>query len=142
RGFYHIVRGLDDRDVLAARSRAKVSAKEFVERIRALEDSEGVLRKLLFCEFLPGREITTVGFVSPSGARTFLPFERLSPGADGVSTHNILHPSSIIEKVMDALLRELPNLYFYVDIQVKQAATGQWKVIDVNPRISGLIACC
>lgn len=138
RGFYHIVDDLSLDDITNARVRARVPAIDILRQLRA---AEADLSAFVVSEHLPGPEATIVACLDGDQADV-IPFERLQPGPDGLSTLNRVLDRSIVQPILRELVNTLPGLTYYIDIQIKQHADGSWRVIDINPRISGLIACC
>lgn len=141
RGFYRLVDELDADEIMNSRSRSRIPATEFRRRLEQA-GAQTLLDKLVFSEFLPGRELTVVCCAHPGGTVEMLPFERLAPGPDGVSTLNRLVDDRAAQETIQAVLKRLPGLRYYLDIQIMEDAKGRWKVVDLNPRISGLISCC
>jgi carbamoylphosphate synthase large subunit len=138
RGFYRVVDDLTTQEISGARTRTRIPATDLLRQLR----SAGTDPSEFVCtEYLPGPEVTIVGCIDDHDVE-LIPLERQQPGADGLSTLNQVRPRSLVEQVFGQLMNVLPGLKYYIDVQVKQHVDGSWRVIDVNPRISGLISCC
>ena len=138
RGFYRLVDELSAADLLDGRLRTKVVADDL---FRAYGVAAVRADAVVWTEYLPGPEITIVACVDGDHL-DLLPFERLSVQPDGFSTTNRLRSRSVVEPLFRTLRNRLHGLNGYVDVQIKQHADGSWRVVDLNPRLSGLVAAC
>lgn len=101
-----------------------------------INDTQNLTEDYIYQEYLPGEEYTVDVLCNfQSEVVAVVPRKRLQIKA-GISTKNQIVNSPEIENICKALVKHL-YIVGPVCIQLKQDLAGEYKVIEINPRVGG-----
>ena len=93
------------------------------------------LPELLVSEYLPGQEYTVDAIVQEGIPKLILPRSREKLN-NGISVQGTFVKKDAIIRYCDQILRSL-HLSGPIGLQVKEDANGEFKLLEINPRIQG-----
>lgn len=94
----------------------------------------------LVCEYLPGDEYTVDVLTIAENTHQIIPRLRMKTTA-GISTEGMIEKNEAIIQYTQAIV-SLLKLEWLNGVQVKQAANGQFKILEINPRVQGTTVAC
>jgi len=94
------------------------------------------LPKLVVSEFLPGPELTIDSIVK-GGCVLDLLIRRRSTINSGISVSGTFIINNDVEKYICDIVKTLPGLEGPIGFQVKQSSSGEYRLLECNPRIQG-----
>lgn len=109
---------------------------QFADAIRIL--SSGTFPQLLVSEYLPGDEYSVDCLAQNGKAKLILPRIRKKI-INGITVEGVFIQNEAIIQYCNSIIEEL-KLHGNIGIQVKQAANGQFLILEINPRVQGTIA--
>ena len=135
RGFRIISNTINEMDLLFNYKPNSVFI-QFADAIRIL--SSGSFPQLLVSEYLPGDEYSVDCLAQHGKARLILPRIRKKI-INGITVEGLFIQNESIIQYCNSIIEEL-KLHGNIGIQVKQAANGQFLILEINPRVQGTIA--
>jgi carbamoyl-phosphate synthase large subunit len=100
--------------------------------------SSAAFPELLVSEYLPGPEYSVDCLCNRGEARLVIPRLRKKM-INGITVEGEFTKQSEIIEYCTAIIKEL-QLHGNIGIQVKQAANGQFLLLEINPRVQGTIS--
>jgi carbamoyl-phosphate synthase large subunit len=94
----------------------------------------------LVCEYLPGDEYTVDVLTIADNKYQIIPRLRMKTTA-GISTEGMIEKNEAIIQYTQSIV-SLLNLKWLNGIQVKQGKDGQYKILEINPRVQGTTVAC
>ncbi len=137
RGFRIISNNIDDRDLLFNHKPSSVYMP-YSEAVRILAD--GPFPELLISEYLPGPEYS-VDCLARNGEPVLVVPRLRKRMINGISVEGEFVQDVPVIQYCSRILREL-KLHGNIGIQVKQSLTGQFLILEINPRVQGGISTC
>lgn len=137
RGFRILTEQINEADLLFHQkpTMAYMRAPEAI-RILSLQP----FPELLVSEYLPGEEYSVDCLADKGEAILVIPRLRKRM-VNGISTEGLIEEQPEIISYCRQLIREL-QLHGNIGIQVKAAADGAYRLLEINPRVQGSIAAC
>ncbi len=135
RGFRVLSESIDEADLLFNHKPAHTWIKK-ADAIRLL--SLAPFPELLISEYLPGPEYSVDCLCNNGEARLLLPRLRKKM-INGISVEGEFVKEEEIIAYCTRIIGEL-KLHGNIGIQVKQAANGQYQLLEINPRVQGTIS--
>lgn len=135
RGFRIISDKVDELDLLF-NHKPSSAYMSYTDAVRII--SSGKFPELLISEYLPGEEYS-VDCLADHG-KTVLAVPRLRTKIiNGITVAGIIEQEESIIQYCTSIIHEL-QLHGSIGIQVKKSATGQYLVLEINPRVQGTIS--
>ncbi len=135
RGFRVLSETVDEADLLFNHKPSQCWMKK-ADAIRIL--SKAPFPELLMSEYLPGPEYSVDCLCNNGEARLLLPRLRKKM-INGISVEGEFVKEEAIIAYCTRIIQEL-KLHGNIGIQVKQAANGQYQLLEINPRVQGTIS--
>lgn len=137
RGFRIITNEIDELDLLFNyKPNSTYISLQDAERIL----SSGSFPELLISECLPGEEYS-VDCLAKNGEPILIVPRLRKKMINGISTEGEFVQEETIILYCQQIIKEL-QLHGNIGIQVKRSATGQFLLLEINPRVQGTIAAC
>ena len=135
RGFRIVTNQVNELDLLLNYKPANTYIS-YTDAIRIL--SSGKFPELLVSEYLPGTEYSVDCLANNGEAMLIVPRSRKKM-INGISTEGEFINDENIIAYCKQIVSEL-QLHGNIGIQVKQSATGQFLILEINPRVQGTIS--
>jgi carbamoyl-phosphate synthase large subunit len=94
----------------------------------------------LVCEYLPGDEYTVDVLTMADNNYQIIPRLRMKTTA-GISTEGMIEKNEAIIQYTQSIV-SLLKLKWLNGVQVKQGKEGQYKILEINPRVQGTTVAC
>ena len=135
RGFRIISKNINELDLLLNHKPDHI----MISREQALRIlSSGEFPELLVSEYLPGEEYSVDCLVKNGNPVLIVPRKRIRT-INGISVEGELVKNEKIISYCSRIIEAL-QLHGNIGIQVKQAANGNFLILEINPRVQGTIA--
>jgi carbamoyl-phosphate synthase large subunit len=135
RGFRIISDDYDELDLLLNHKPESIYMR-FEEAVRVL--SLGRFPEILVSEWLPGEEYSVDCLANHGTTLVAIPRVRLKM-INGISVEGMFVNDKTIIDYCTAIIKEL-ELHGNIGIQVKRSSSGEYQVIEINPRVQGTIS--
>jgi carbamoyl-phosphate synthase large subunit len=98
----------------------------------------GAFPELLISEFLPGEEYS-VDCLAKAGESVLIIPRLRKKMQNGISIEGEIIEEKSIIAYCESIIKEL-NLHGNIGIQVKKSMTGEYLILEINPRVQGTIS--
>ena len=137
RGFRIVMPNVDRKKILFEQKPTNVYAS-YDEIIKVLED--GGFPELVVMEYLPGDEYS-IDMVGKDGDTIYTVPRKRVEIKQGISYTGIIEKNEELIEASNEVYRQL-KLDYNINMQFKKSLDGTFKIIEINPRVSGSLIFC